>query len=160
MNWAYSVVGLRSHLRMAPTDVPRRRPGRIEIFHFHFVRHERYISMTLPLRRTTAPPRRLFWVLGCWVVVWVKGPVKADYFPGAGGVGSLRLRPLFVPSIAIPLRPPRLFWIKSIYRPLALPSLSPSIPADDEAYELIHGGASSASPSTSLRPKRHSADYS
>ena len=28
-----------------------------------------------------------------------------------GGVGSLRLRPLFVPSIAIPSRPPRLFWI-------------------------------------------------
>ena len=44
---------------------------------------------------------------------------------GVGGVGSLRLRPLFVPSIAVPSQPPRLLWIKSIYRPLApLPSLS------------------------------------
>ena len=106
----------------------------------------------LSLRRTSAPPRKLFWVLGCWVVVCV----KADYFPGAGGVGSLRLRPLFVPSIAVPSRPPRLFWIKSIYRPLAPLSLSLSLslyPADDEAYALIHGSASSTSPSTSLRPK-------
>ena len=45
--------------------------------------------------------------------------MKADYAPGAGGVGSLRLRPLFVPSIAVPSRSPRLFWIKSISRPLA-----------------------------------------
>ena len=110
-----------------------------------FVSLKIYFS-TLSLRRTSAPPRKLFWVLGCWVVVCV----KADYFPGAGGVGSLRLRPLFVPSIAVPSRPPRLFWIKSIYRPLAHLSLSPSISADDEAYALIHGGASSTSPSLSL----------
>ena len=95
-------------------------------------------------RRTIAPPRNLFWVLGCWVVVWV----KAGYFPGAGGVGYLRLllrlRPLFVPGIAVPSRPLRLFWIKSIYRPLA-PPLPPSlsIPAGDEAYALLHGVASS-----------------
>ena len=82
-----------------------------------------YLS-TLSLRRTSAPPRKLFWVLGCWVVVCV----KADYFPGAGGVGSLRLRPLFVPSIAVPSRPPRLFWIKSIYRPLAPLSSLPLSP--------------------------------
>ena len=40
------------------------------------------------------------------------------------------------------------------------PSLSPSIPADDEAYALIHGGASSTSPSTSLRPKAYFYSYS
>ena len=57
-------------------------------------------SPALSLRRTTAPPRKLLLVLGCWVVVWV----KAGYFPGAGGVGSLRLRPLFVLSIVVPQR--------------------------------------------------------
>ena len=87
---------------------------------------EKYIPTSLSLRRTTVPPQKLFWVLGCWVVVCVK--VKADYFLGAGGVGSLRLRPLFVPSIAVPSRPPRLFWIKSIYRPLAPLSLPLSPP--------------------------------
>ena len=110
-------------------------------------------SWTLSLRRTSAPPRKLFWVLGCWVVVCV----KADYFPGAGGVGSLRLRPLFVPSIAVPSRPPRLFWIKSIYQPLAkscpFSPLSLSTPADNEAHALHHGGGSSTSPSMPLRPK-------
>ena len=56
--------------------------------------------LTLSLRRTFAPPRKLFWFLGFWVVVCV----KAGYFPGAGGVGSLRLRPLFVLSIVVPQR--------------------------------------------------------
>ena len=91
-------------------------------------------SWTLSLRRTSAPPRKLFWVLGCWVVVWV----KADYFPGAGGVGSLRLRPLFVPSIAVPSRPPRLLWIKSIYRPLAPLSLSLSLPLSPPMMRRTH----------------------
>ena len=77
---------------------------------------------TLSLRRTSAPPRKLFWVLGCWVVVCV----KADYFPGAGGVGSLRLRPLFVPSIAVPSRPPQVALILSDL-PIFSPSLSPSL---------------------------------
>ena len=42
---------------------------------------------------------------------------------------------------------------QSIYRLLAPLSLSLSIFADDEAYALHHGDASSTSPSTSLRPK-------
>ena len=37
--------------------------------------HGTYISTSLSLRRTTAPSRKPFWVLGVWVVVWV----KADY---------------------------------------------------------------------------------
>ena len=42
----------------------------------------------------------------------------------------------------------------SIDLPTSCPSLSPlSISADDEAYALDHGYASSTSPSTSLRPK-------
>ena len=82
--------------------------------------------------------------------------MKADYFPGAGGVGSLRLRPLFVPSIANcgPFTAAQVV-LDQIDLPTSCPplSLSLSIPADDEAYALIHGGASSTSPSTSLRPK-------
>ena len=89
-----------------------------------FSRWSKIYSWPLSLRRTTAPPRKLFWVLGCWVVACV----KADYAPGAGGVGSPRLRPLFVPRIAVPSRPPRLFWIKSIYRPLAPLSSLPLSP--------------------------------
>ena len=57
---------------------------------------------------------------------------------------------LFVPSIAVPSRPSRLFWIN---RSTDLLSLSPPPLADDEAYALHHGDASSTSPSTSLRPK-------
>ena len=68
-----------------------------------------------------------------------------------GGVGSLRLRPLFVPSIAVPSRPSRLFWIN---RSTDLLSLSLPPLADDEAYAYHHGDASSASPSASLRPTR------
>ena len=98
--------GPRNHLFSSRSIVPRK-----------------IYPSTLPIRRTTVSPRKLFWVLGCWVVVCV----KADYFPGAGGVGSLRLRPLFVPSIAVPSRLPRLIWIKSIYRPPAPLSLSLSL---------------------------------
>ena len=89
-----------------------------------FVSLKIYFSTLSLRRRTSAPPRKVLWVLGCWVVVCV----KADYFPGGGGVGSLRLRPLFVPSTAVPSRPPRLFWIKSIYRPLASLSSLPLSP--------------------------------
>ena len=42
---------------------------------------EKYISTSLSLRRTTAPSRKPFWVLGVWVVVWV----KADYFSWCAG---------------------------------------------------------------------------
>ena len=73
-----------------------------------------------------------------------------------GGVGGLRLRPLFacfVPSIAVPYTAAQVV-LDQIDLPTSCPSLlSPSIPADDEAYALIHGDASSTSPSTSLRPK-------
>ena len=76
---------------------------------------------------------------------------------GVGGVGSLRLRPLFVPSTAVPSRPSRLFCINRSTDLLSLPlslSLSLSISFDDdEAYAYHHGDASSTSPSASLRPK-------
>ena len=52
---------------------------------------------------------------------------------GVGGVGSLRLHPLFVPSTAVPSRPPRLFWINrsTDLLPLSLfPSPLLSISAD------------------------------
>ena len=95
---------------------------------------------------------------GCWVVVRVKA--KADYFFWYGlYAGSLRLHmcPLCVCAQHYgPFTAVQVALDQSIYRPL-LPlyrlSLSFSIPADDEAYALIHGGASSTSSSTSLRPK-------
>ena len=78
---------------------------------------------------------------------------------GVGGVSSKAAAPIFVPSIAVPSRPPRSFWIYQIYRssvPLSLSlSLSLSRPhlANDEAHALSHGYACSESTSAPLRPK-------
>ena len=65
------------------------------------------------LTGTTAPRRKLFWVLGAGL--WSEGRLTASL--GVGGVGSLRLRPLFVPSTAVPAA--QIFLDQSIYRPLA-----------------------------------------
>ena len=69
-----------------------------------------------------------------------------------GGVGNLRLRPLFVPSTAA-LQAAQVALDQSIYRPLALIYLSLSPLADDEVPALYRGDAISTSPSASLRPK-------
>ena len=74
---------------------------------------------------------------------------------GVGGVSSKAAAPIFVPSIAVPSRPPRSFWISQIYRSSVPLSLSLSRPhlANDEAHALYHGYACSESTSASLRPK-------
>ena len=73
----------------------------------------------------------LFGALITLPVTLISGPVAA-YNAGLliqwvlCGVGSLRLRPLFVPSIAVPSRPSRLFWINRSTDLLSLSSpLSP-----------------------------------
>ena len=43
---------------------------------------------------------------------------------GVGGVSSKAAAPIFVPSIAVPSRPPRSFWISQTYRPSAPTPLS------------------------------------
>ena len=75
---------------------------------------------------------------------------------GVGGVSSKAAASIFVPSIAVPSRPPRSFWISQIYRSSVPLSLSLSRPhlANDEAHALYHGYACSESTSASLRPKR------
>ena len=74
---------------------------------------------------------------------------------GVGGVSSKAAASIFVPSIAVPSRPPRSFWISLIYRSSVPLSLSLSRPhlANDEAHALYHGYACSESTSASLRPK-------
>ena len=74
---------------------------------------------------------------------------------GVGGVSSKAAASIFVPSIAVPSRPPRSFWISQIYRSSVPLSLSLSRPhlANDEAHEPSHGYACSESTSASLRPK-------
>ena len=74
---------------------------------------------------------------------------------GVGGVSSKAAASIFVPSIAVPSRPPRSFWISQIYRSSVPLSLSLSRPhlANDEAHALYHGYACSESTSASLRPK-------
>ena len=74
---------------------------------------------------------------------------------GVGGVSSKAAASIFVPSIAVPSRPPRSFWISLIYRSSVPPSLSLSRPhlANDEAHALYHGYACSESTGASLRPK-------
>ena len=74
---------------------------------------------------------------------------------GVGGVSSKAAASIFVPSIAVPSRPPRSFWISQIYRSSVPLSLSLSRPhlANDEAHALYHGYACSGSTSASLRPK-------
>ena len=61
-----------------------------------------------------------FWAVGLWSE-W-----RLATSLGVGGVGSLRLRPLFVPSTAVyPSRPSRLFWVtRSTRVPTCLLSLS------------------------------------
>ena len=75
---------------------------------------------------------------------------------GVGGVSSKAAASIFVPSIAVPSRPPRSFWISQIYRSSVPLSLSLSRPhlANDEAHALYHGYACSESTSASLRPKQ------
>ena len=63
-------------------------------------------------------------------------------FPsGVGGVSSKVSASIFVPSIAVPSRPPRSFWISQTYRPPSPPpSLSsPNQLANDEEHALYHG---------------------
>ena len=72
-----------------------------------------------------------------------------------GGVSSKAAASIFVPSIAVPSRPPRSFWIPQIYRssvPLSISLFRPHL-ANDEAHALYHGYACSESTSASLRPK-------
>ena len=76
---------------------------------------------------------------------------------GVGGVSSKAAASIFVPSIAVPSRPSRSFWISRINRPSA--PLPPSLSRpyltndDDEAHALHHGYAFSESTIASLRPK-------
>ena len=72
---------------------------------------------------------------------------------GVGGVSSKAAASIFVPSIAVPSRPPRSFWISQIYRSSVPLSLSRPHLANDEAHALYHGYACSESTSASLRPK-------
>ena len=66
---------------------------------------------------------------------------------GVGGVSSKAAASIFVPSIAVPSRPPKSFWISLIYRSSVPLSLSLSRPhlANDEAHALYHGYACSES---------------
>ena len=97
-----------------------------------FVSRKIYFHGTVYSSHHYAPLRHLensfgLWVFGgcCLGEGWLLPLlVRAA---GAGGVGSLRLRPLFVPRIAVPSRPPRLLWVKSIYRPLSPLSLPLSL---------------------------------
>ena len=78
--------------------------------------------------------------------------MKADYFSWCGWCRQSTTAPPLCPQHCGPFTAVQVVLDQSIYRPLA--PLSPlSISADDEAYALDHGYASSTSPSTSLRPK-------
>ena len=58
---------------------------------------------------------------------------------GVGGVSSKAAAPIFVPSIAVPSRPPRSFWIYQIYRssvPLSL-SLVPTSPMMRRMHSIM-----------------------
>ena len=58
---------------------------------------------------------------------------------GVGGVSSKAAASIFVPSIAVPSRPPRSFWISLIYRssvPLSL-SLVPTSPMMRRMYSIM-----------------------
>ena len=98
--------------------------------------------------RTTS---KAFQFLGLGCGLSEGGPLPS----GVGGVSSKAAAPIFVPSIAVPSRPPRSFWISLIYRSSVPLSLSLSRPhlANDEAHALYHGYACSESTSASLRPK-------
>ena len=100
------------------------------------------------LPRTTS---KAFQFLGLGFGLSEGGPLPS----GVGGVSSKAAAPIFVPSIAVPSRPPRSFWISQIYRSSVPLSLSLSRPhlANDEAHALYHGYACSESTSASLRPK-------
>ena len=68
----------------------------------------------------------------------------------------MRLRLLFVPSIAVPSRPPRSFWISQIYRSSGPPpplSLVPTSPMMRRMHSIMASYACSESTSASLRPK-------
>ena len=66
------------------------------------------------------------------------------------GVGGLRLRPLFVPSIAVPSRPSRLLWIN---QSTDLLFFSLSSPSPMMIWLSIIAMPASARPSAFLRPK-------
>ena len=96
--------------------------------------------------RTTS---KAFQFLGLGFGLSEGGPLPS----GVGGVSSKAAAPIFVPSIAVPSRPPRSFWIYQIYRSSVPLSLSRPHLANDEAHALNHGYACSESTSASLRPK-------
>jgi hypothetical protein len=59
---------------------------------------------------------------------WVVGLSEGGSLPsGVGGVSSKAVASIFVPSIAVPSRPPRSFSFSQIYRPSVPPSLSLSL---------------------------------
>ena len=72
---------------------------------------------------------------------------------GVGGVSSKAAASIFVPSIAVPSRPPRSFWISLIYRssvPLSL-SLVPTSPMMRRMHSIM---ATHLSTNASLTPKK------
>ena len=73
------------------------------------------------LPRTTS---KAFQFLGLGFGLSEGGPLPS----GVGGVSSKAAAPIFVPSIAVPSRPPRSFWISLIYRSSVPLSLSLSSP--------------------------------
>ena len=122
----------------------------------HFPAPDVRVGHTCCLSSTTlfvcpALPQELF---SFWVGFWSELSEGRPLPSGVGGVSSKAAAPIFVPSIAVPSRPPRSFWISQIYRS-SVPSLSLSRPhlANDEAHALSHGYACSESTSASLRPK-------
>ena len=79
---------------------------------------------------------------------------------GVGGVSSKAAASIFVPSISVPSRAPRSFWIYQIYRSSAPPSLSLSLPLVPTSPMMRRMHSIMATParestSASLRPKCH-----
>ena len=60
-----------------------------------------------------------FLVFGCGFVLSEGGPLPSS----VGGVSNKASASIFAPSMAVPSRPPRSFWISPIYRPSVLLSL-------------------------------------
>ena len=69
---------------------------------------------------------------------------------GVGGVSSKAAASIFVPSTAVPSRPPRSFWISQIYRPSV--SLSRRHLANDEARFFLCSATLPPAPALPQKP--------